>query len=295
MNAERRVTHLSIWVNIGLSALKFAAGSLGRSQALVADAIHSLSDCATDFAVLIGLRLSSKPRDRDHAYGHGKYETLAAAIVGLALGLAALQIAATAIGRIFLALQGEPLPAPATYAFWAALASIAVKEWLFQVTMKVARRTRSAALEANAWHHRSDALSSIATAAGVGAASMLGHEWRILDPIAALFVSLFLLRVSWSILHRQVGTLTDQNLSAEVCAEILEMAGAVPGIEQPHNLRTRMVGRTPVIDLHIRLPADMPLHEAHAIASRLEQALQQRFGKETIANLHLEPYSGLFD
>jgi cation diffusion facilitator family transporter len=291
MSAERRITHLSIWINIGLTALKLAAGVFGRSQALIADAIHSLSDFATDFAVLVGLRLSAKPRDQDHTYGHGKYETLAAAVIGLALGAVALQIAGSAIQRIVQAARGDPLPEPSIYAFWAALASIAIKEWLYQATLRVARATRSAALHANAWHHRSDALSSIATAAGVGAAALLGRDWAILDPIAALFVSLFLLRVAWRVLRQQLGDLTDQSLDPALCAEILALARGIPGITEPHNLRTRMVGRIPVIDLHIRLRADMPLHEAHDIATSLEQALRKRFGKETIANLHLEPYS----
>jgi cation diffusion facilitator family transporter len=291
MSAERRITHLSIWINIGLTALKLAAGVFGRSQALIADAIHSLSDFATDFAVLIGLRISAKPRDEDHTYGHGKYETLAAAIIGLALGAVALQIAGSAIQRIFHAAHGDALPEPSLYAFWAALASIAIKEWLFHATLKVARATGSSALTANAWHHRSDALSSIATAAGVGAAALLGRDWAILDPIAALFVSLFLLRVAWRILLQQLGDLTDQSLAPDVCEEILALARGMPGISEPHNLRTRRVGRIPVIDLHIRLRADMPLREAHDIATALEQALRKRFGKETIANLHLEPYS----
>lgn len=291
MMRERGITHLSIWTNIGLSALKFAAGALGRSQALIADAVHSLSDCASDFAVLIGLRLSARPRDHDHTYGHGKYETLTAAVIGLSLGYIALKIGGAAIHRIFLALQGEAIPAPAAFAFWAAVASLGVKEALFHATMRVARATGSEVIEANAWHHRSDALSSVATAAGVGAAAWLGREWRILDPIAALFVSMFLLRISWGILRRQMGGLTDRSLSPELCDEIHQMALKVPGIVEPHNLRTRMVGRICVIDMHIRMQAEMPLREAHDIASTLEQALQQRFGKETIANLHLEPYS----
>lgn len=292
MTTERRVTHLSIWVNIALTALKFAAGLFGRSQALLADAVHSLSDFATDFAVLAGLRLSAKPRDKDHAYGHGKYETLTAAVIGLSLGAVALEIASAAIRRLFLAMQGRPIPEPALFAFWTALAAIVIKEGLYHVTIRAARASGSAALEANAWHHRSDALSSIATAGGVGAAAILGREWLILDPIAALFVSLFLLRVAWRILRQQMGGLTDRSLDPVLCEEILAMARGIPGITEPHNLRTRRVGRNPVIDLHIRLPADMPLHRAHDIASTLENALRRRFGKETIANLHLEPYSG---
>lgn len=292
MSAERRITLLSIWINVGLTALKLAAGVFGRSQALIADAIHSLSDFATDVAVLVGLRFSSRPKDTNHAYGHGKYETIVAAIIGLALAYVGVQIAGTAIQRIFHAMHGDPLIHPSALAFWAAVLSIAVKEWLYRATMKVARATGSASLVANAWHHRSDAYSSIATAAGVGAAAFLGDDWLILDPIAALFVSLFLLKIAWRIVREQLGELTDQSLAPEVCAEILELARGIPGIQQPHNLRTRMVGRFPVIDLHVRLRAELPLREAHAIATTLERALRERFGKETIANLHLEPYSG---
>ena len=291
MTPERKITHLSIWINVGLTGLKLAAGIFGRSQALIADAIHSLSDFATDIAVLVGLRFTSKPKDSDHAYGHGKYETLVAAIIGLALAYVGIRIAGSAIHRVFDALHGEELTMPSAFAFWAAVLSIAVKEWLYRATMKVARATGSSSLVANAWHHRSDAFSSIATAGGVGAAVFLGHDWLILDPIAALFVSIFLLKVAWQIIREQIGDLTDQNLSPTVCEEILALARGIPGIAEPHNLRTRMVGRIPVIDMHIRLRADLPLREAHEIATALEHALQQRFGKETIANLHLEPYS----
>ena len=291
MLPERKITHLSIWTNVVLTGLKLAAGVFGRSQALIADAIHSLSDFATDIAVLIGLRFTSKPKDSDHAYGHGKYETIVAAVIGMALAYVGIRIAGTAIQRIFHAMHGDPLSMPSAFAFWAAVLSIAVKEWLYRATMKVARATGSAALVANAWHHRSDAFSSIATAAGVGAAAFLGHDWLILDPIAALFVSVFLLKIAWRIVREQIGELTDQSLAPEVCEEILAMARGIPGITEPHNLRTRMVGRIPVIDMHIRLRADLPLREAHAIATALEHALRQRFGKETIANLHLEPYS----
>ena len=291
MSPERKITHLSIWINIVLTGLKLAAGIFGRSQALVADAVHSLSDFATDIAVLVGLRFTSKPVDKDHAYGHGKYETIVAAIIGLALAYVGMRIAGASIQRIFHAMHGDPLPMPSVYAFWAALLSIVVKEWLYRATMRVARTTGNASLVANAWHHRSDAFSSIATAAGVGAAAFLGHDWLILDPIAALFVSIFLFKIAWQIVREQVGLLTDQSLAPEVCEEILATARNIPGIMQPHNLRTRMVGHIPVIDMHIRLRADLPLREAHDIASTLEHALRQRFGKETIANLHLEPYS----
>lgn len=290
MTPERQVTHLSIWINVGLTSIKLAAGVFGRSQALIADAVHSLSDFATDIAVLVGLRFTSKPVDKDHAYGHGKYETIVAAIIGLALAYVALRIAGSAIHRIFDALHGAPIPHPSAFAFWTAFASYFIKEWLYRATMKIAHATGNSSLVANAWHHRSDAFSALASSVGVGAAAFLGHDWLILDPIAALFVSLFLIHVSWQIVREQFGGLTDQSLAPATCEEILALARGIPGIVEPHKLRTRMVGHVPVIDLHIRLRADLPLSEAHDVATALERALQQRFGKETIANLHLEPY-----
>lgn len=287
---ERRITYLSIWLNIGLTALKLAAGLWGRSQALLADAIHSGSDFVTDFAVLVGLKMAARPWDADHAYGHGKYETVVAALIGLALAGAAVRIGWDAVQRIFAALHGSPPVAPEPFAFWVAAASIGIKEGLYRTTMRVARTTGSGALLANAWHHRSDAFSSVATAAGVGAATFLGKDWTILDPIAALFVSVILLRVGARLIRDQLGELTDQSLPPAVCEEIMAMARAMPGIEEPHHLRTRRVGRETVVDLHIRLHGDLPLREAHARATMLEQKLKQRFGTESIITLHLEPY-----
>ena len=138
MSPERKITFVSIVINIVLTGAKFAAGIFGRSQALIADAIHSLSDFATDIAVLVGLRFTAKPSDEDHAYGHGKYETLAAAIIGVVLAYVALRIAGSAIQRIFGAIHGVPIPRPSTFAFWTAFLSFFIKEWLYQATMKVA-------------------------------------------------------------------------------------------------------------------------------------------------------------
>ena len=233
MSPERKITHLSIWINVGLTGLKLAAGVFGRSQALIADAVHSLSDFATDIAVLIGLRFTAKPKDSDHAYGHGKYETLVAAIIGLALAYVGIRIAGSAIHRVFDALHGEELAMPSAFAFWAAVLSIAVKEWLYRATMKVARATGSSSLVANAWHHRSDAFSSVATAAGVVAAVFLGHDWLVLDPIAALFVSIFLLKVAWRIIREQIGDLTDQTLPPPLCDEIPPTPRATPATPHP--------------------------------------------------------------
>ena len=284
-----RITWLSIATNLLLMAVKFAIGILGNSQALIADALHTLSDFVTDFAVLFGLRVTARPRDADHAYGHGKYAALTTFFIGLALAAVGVQVGASAIHLIFETLRGTPLDAPSPLAFWAALASIAIKEWLYWVTLRVGRRTGSAVLIANAWHHRSDAFTSIGTALGIGAAAFLGPEWRILDPIAALVVCVFLFKIAWDIIHKEIGSLTDRGMSPQVEAQILDLAHAIPGLNAPHNLRTRQVGDTVVIDLHIRVDPSMTVQTSHAIATSLEDSLRHRFGPQTIANIHIEP------
>lgn len=289
-SAGRRITAVSIAMNAVLSALKLAVGLLGRSHALVADAAHSLSDFATDFAVLAGLHYARKPQDEDHRYGHGKYETLAAVGIGCVLAWGALEIAHGALGAILRTVRGVgPAEGPSAWVFWTAIVSVAAKGWLYRATMAVARATGSPALAANAWHHRSDALSSVAVSAGVGASVFFGDQWAVLDPVAALFVAVLLGRVAWTLLAEQLGVLTDRSLAPALCEEILAMARGVEGVSDPHKLRTRMAGRFPVIDLHIRLPAAMPLEQAHRIASDLERRYLERFGPETIVTLHLEP------
>lgn len=290
VQAGLRVTWLSVAVNLVLTAAKLATGVLAQSQAMVADGVHSLSDFLTDFAVLAGLRIAARPRDRDHAYGHGKFTPLTAVFIGIVLAGVGLEIGATAMRKIFDALNGVAVR-PGAAAFWMALVSIAAKEALFRVTLRTGRASGNPALIANAWHHRSDAFSSIATAAGIGAAVFLGDNWRVLDPIAALLVCLVLLKTAWTIVRSQIGSLTDQGMGPAVEKEILAIAAAIPGVSAPHNLRTRQVGDTVVIDLHVRVSADMTVATSHAIATRLEDAYAERFGADTIANIHIEPVS----
>ena len=284
-----RITWLSIAVNLLLMAAKFTIGVLGNSQALIADALHTLSDFVTDFAVLFGLRITARPRDADHAYGHGKYAALATVFIGLALAVVGLKIGADALRTIFDTLRGTPLSAPHPAAFWAALATIAVKEWLYWATVRVGRRTGNAILIANAWHHRSDAFTSVGTSLGIGAAAFLSPQWRILDPIAALLVCVLLFKIAWDIIRKELGSLTDRGISPQVEAEILLLATAIPGLNAPHNLRTRQVGDTVVIDLHIRVAPSMTVLTSHALATSLEDSLRHRFGPQTIANIHIEP------
>jgi cation diffusion facilitator family transporter len=284
-----RITYLGVAVNVVLLVVKFTAGILGHSQAMIADAVHTLSDFATDIAVLIGIRYSRKPKDDDHAYGHGKYETIAAAVVGLVLLLVGLKIGWNAIHTIFDAVRGEPVPKPAQIAFWAAVVSILAKEFLYRKTALVGRAIENDSVIANAWHHRSDALSSVGTALGIGLATFLGTQWTIMDPISAIVVSFLLQKVAFDIVKDQIGGLTEKSLSAEVHREIEALALSFPDISYPHNLRTRTVGKTVVIDLHVRVNPEMRVAKAHAVVSELEDKLRERFGDDTIANVHIEP------
>ena len=286
-----RVTWLSVWVNTALTLAKFVAGLLGRSSAMVADAAHSASDFATDFAVLIGMRLAGKPQDRDHPYGHGKYETLAAAVVGVALCGVGLAIAFHGVSALWGAWAHGELPArPGMVAFWAGFASIVIKEWLYQVTARVARQTGNDALLANAWHHRSDAFSSIATTVGVGAGALFGGHWSLLDPLAATGVGAVLLKIAWDIVRDAVDKLAEQGMSAAENARILELVHGVEGLSEPHHLRSRRVGSVAVIEMHFRVDPAMTVREGHAIANRVEQALRGAFGADAIVTIHVEPW-----
>jgi cation diffusion facilitator family transporter len=284
-----RITTLGAAVNAVLLIIKFTAGVLGNSQAMIADAVHTVSDFATDFAVLLGIRFSKKPKDTDHAYGHGKYETIAAAVVGLALLLVGLKIGWDAIHTLFHAVNGHPLKQPSQVAFWATLLSILSKELLYQKTVSVGRRIQNDAVIANAWHHRSDALSSVGTAIGIGMATFLGARWAVMDPVAAVFVSVLLLKVAATIIKEQVDGLTERSLPEEVHQEIEQISLSFPDIAYPHNVRTRAVGKTIVIDLHVRMDPDMHVANAHDIVSNLEQKLRERFGADTITTVHIEP------
>ncbi len=286
-----RVTWLSVWVNTALTLAKFVAGLLGRSSAMVADAAHSASDFATDFAVLIGMRLAGKPQDCDHPYGHGKYETLAAAVVGVALCGVGLAIAFHGVSALWGAWAHGELPArPGMVAFWAGFASIVIKEWLYQVTARVARQTGNDALLANAWHHRSDAFSSIATTVGVGAGALFGGHWSLLDPLAATGVGAVLLKIAWDIVRDAVDKLAEQGMSAAENARILELVHGVEGLSEPHHLRSRRVGSVAVIEMHFRVDPAMTVREGHAIANRVEQALRGAFGADAIVTIHVEPW-----
>ena len=284
-----RVTLTGSVVNLLLVGLKAVAGVAGHSAAMVSDAVHSLSDFVTDIVVLVFVRVSARPQDEDHDYGHGKYETLATLFIGLALAAAAVGIVVSGSGKLARWLQGEDLPAPGRIALWAALASLLVKELLYQYTRIKGRHLQSKALEANAWHHRSDALSSVGTAIGIGGAILLGSRWTVLDPLASIVVGAMLVKVAWDLLGPSFGELTDSSLPVETEQEMLDIIGGVPGVEDPHNLRTRRIGNRIAAEVHIRLDGALPLSEAHEKASEVERRFKDRFGAQSHIIVHMEP------
>ena len=284
-----RVTLTGSVVNLLLVGIKAVAGVAGHSAAMISDAVHSLSDFVTDIVVLVFVRVSARPQDDDHDYGHGKYETIATLFIGLALAAAAIGIVVSGAQKLAAWLQGEDLQAPGMLALWAALASIVVKEILYQYTRIKGKKLDSPALEANAWHHRSDALSSIGAAIGIGGAILLGKRWTVLDPLASIVVGAMLVKVAWDLLGPSFSELTDSSLPANTENEMLEIIRSVDGVEDPHNLRTRRIGSRVAAEVHIRMDGARTLADAHEKASEVERRFRERFGPESHIIIHMEP------
>ncbi len=284
-----RVTLAGSVVNLLLLLFKFVAGIAGHSAAMVADAVHSLSDFATDMVVILFVHISSKPEDAGHDYGHGKYETLATAIIGLALlcvGIGILWNGLTAVWHFW---QGDALQRPGGVALAAAVVSVLSKEAVYRYTVRAGKRCRSQAVIANAWHHRSDALSSIGTAIGIGGAFLLGERWCVLDPLAAIVVSIFIIRVAIQLLVPCINELLEKSLPPEIEEEIEQTILSFPGVCSPHHLRTRRIGNHFAMEVHVRMDGHLSLEEAHRKATEIEIELRRRFGNDTHIGIHVEP------
>ncbi len=284
-----KVTLIGGAVNVVLLLFKFMAGIMGHSAAMVADAVHSLSDFVTDIIVVLFVRISSMPKDKSHDYGHGKYETLAMTLIGMALLGVAIGIVYNGAVKIVAWIDGTPLEAPGMLALWAALLSVVLKEGIYHYSIVKARQLNSPAVEANAWHHRSDALSSVGTALGIGGAIFLGQRWTVLDPVASVIVGAFIVKVAAGLLWGGIGDLMEHSLPDDVEDEMLRLAASVPGVEEPHDLRTRRIGNHYAIEMHILMDGDISLREAHDKASEVEQLLRDRYGEETHVAVHVEP------
>lgn len=288
----RQIQSVTFWgavCNLALSALKLTAGLVGRSSAMVADAVHSFSDLVSDVVVLVFARISGKGKDKGHDYGHGKFETLATTVVSLLLLVVAARMIALSVGQIRSALAGAPPSAPGVIALVAAVVSIAVKEILYQWTARVGRRLSSSVMVANAWHHRSDALSSIGSLIGIGAAILLGGKWTILDPLVGLVISVVIIVVAVKMSIPALAELTDASLPDDVEQKITEIIDSVPGVSDVHELKTRRCGHYSIAEVHMVVRPDMTILEAHDLTVEAEQRLHAAFGDDMQVTIHVEP------
>lgn len=288
-----RVTIIGSIGNFILVIFKFIAGIIGRSDAMIADAVHSLSDFATDVIILLFVRISAKPQDKDHDFGHGKYETLATAIIGLILFAVGAGVLWNGCTAIWLWWNGASLEAPGLPALIAAIVSIAVKEILYQYTAHTGHRINSRAMIANAWHHRSDALSSIGTAIGIGGAIFLGEKWRVLDPLAAVIVSFFIMMVAYKLFVPCVEELMEKSLPEEIEQDITDALIGVLADCDPHNMRTRRIGNQKAVDVHVRMDGDLTVSESHEITRLMEKRIQAILGSGSFINIHVEPHKNI--
>mgnify|MGYP000918049985 CR=1 FL=1 len=284
-----KVTVVGSIINLLLVLGKFTAGILGRSAAMIADAVHSLSDFVTDIIVIVFVKISSKPKDEEHKYGHGKFETLATLMIGFILLLVGAMIAYNGTKDIIAVIKGATLESPGMIAFWAAIVSIILKEALYRYTVIQGRKLKSDVVVANAWHHRSDALSSIGTAVGIGGAVFLGQKWTVLDPVAAVVVSVFIIRTSVQLMKPAIDELMEKSLSAATESEIREIVGSFDGVSGLHNLYTRKIGNGCAIEFHIRMDGGTTLEETHRKITGIEQKLREQYGPDTHVMIHMEP------
>jgi cation diffusion facilitator family transporter len=283
------VTWVGLGVNVALTAFKYAAGFLGHSGAMIADATHSLSDLITDIVVILGFRIVSKPADHGHDYGHGKVETLLAAICGFFLLAAGAGIFWSGSCSIWNVLRGHPIVRPGVIAFIAAVLSVVLKEALYWYTLRAGRTLNSSAIVAKAWDHRSDAFSSIGTSVGIGGAMLLGERWRILDPLAAVIVSVFIVKVAIPIIRESLDELLEASLDHDCERRIREIIERSAEVSGSHKLRTRKIGTNMAVDVHVVVRRDLSLVDAHSIADRIEDDLRTEFGREMFVTLHVEP------
>lgn len=286
----RKVTLVGFFVNILLTIFKLMAGIIGKSSAMMADAIHSLSDFLTDIVVLIAFKLTSKPEDDCHNYGHDKYETLTTVMISLVLAFVAYKILKSGLVNVVSLIKGEHLPRPKWIAFLAALLSIVLKEVLYRYTVYMGKKINSPSIIANAWHHRSDAFSSIGTTLGIGGAILLGENWIILDPIASIIVSFFIFKVSYEILIPSINELVEESLDGEAREQIEAVFYGFTSIKEYHKLRMRKFGTKIVIECHIMVDERLNIKEAHEIATQLELRIKDLIGEASIITIHIEPY-----
>ena len=277
---------VGLLINLALAGIKFAAGTLGHSQAVVADAIHSLTDTVTDLALIFGARYWTAPADEEHPHGHRKFETLITVFIGLVVAAAAISIGWDAVTSF-----GRPTTPPSLIALIAAVASIGIKEGLYRWTARVGRETGSSALIANAWHHRTDALSSIPVAVAV-AAAILDHRLAVVDQIGALVVAVFILHAAIRIIRPALEQLVDAGAPKAHRRELERLALEVDGVRAAHALRTRYIGSELAVDVHVEVDANLSVADGFAIARRVKRDLLERGPGVADVVVQIEPYEG---
>lgn len=288
----QKVTWVGFFMNLALTAFKLLAGVIGKSTAMIADGVHSLSDFVTDVIVILFIGVSGKERDEDHQYGHGKFETFATLLISIALLIVGIGIFWSGLMKVIDTINGKEIQQPTLIALIAALVSIVVKEALFWYTKIKGSKINNQAVIANAWHHRSDAFSSIGTALGISGAIFLGDKWRILDPIAGIVVSFFIIKVAVKLGMPSIHELLEKSLPKQTEKEISDILNENPEILAYHNLKTRKVGSIYAIDVHIKLNKEISFVRSHDVATEIEIKLRERFGKNTITSIHTEPFKG---
>ncbi|MDY0143585.1 MAG: cation diffusion facilitator family transporter [Bacteroidales bacterium] len=286
----RNVTLIGSVANLLLTGGKIIAGIVGKSSAMIADGIHSLSDLVTDIIVLVFIKVSGKERDKNHQYGHGKYETFATMLISFALMIVGAGILWTSANKVLDSINGIVIEQPGYIALYAALISIITKEGLYWYTKTIGVKVNSQAMVANAWHHRSDAFSSIGTAIGISGAILLGEKWRVLDPIAGIIVSFFILKVAWEIANPSINELLESSLPEETENEIIEIIKETSGVKGFHNLKTRKIGDIYAIEVHIKVDKELTVELSHQIATQIEKSLRDKFGNQSHIGIHVEPY-----
>ncbi len=285
----KKVTLVGFWINAVLVAVKLFFGYWGHSDALVADGYHSFSDFITDFIVLFFVGIAYKKADTQHPYGHGKYETIASVLIGAILMLVSIFICVEGITSIIKAIKGEILQRPDIWTMIVAIISILTKEFCYRYTIRAGQKIDSSALIANAWHHRSDAISSIATLIGISLSFFLGEQWRVLDPIASVIISVFIGISAVQIALPSINELLEISLPENQIKLILDIIRNVPGVKHAHNLKSRKNGHSYIIDVNIHVDPDITVRLAHEIANDVEQELYKSFKQDMIIYVHIEP------
>lgn len=280
----KQITLAGMGVNIILSAIKFVLGILGHSQAVVADAVHSLSDMVTDLLVLFGMKFWSAPADEEHPYGHQRIETIITLVISILLVLVAFEIGWRAVEHL-----GQPSEVPPlSFAVLGPAISIIAKEILFRKTRSVGKRIHSPALIANAWHHRSDAISSLPALVTVGIAS-IDPRWAFLDALGAVLVAGLIVKVAWEIAWPALSELSERGADHESTLEISSLAESVDGVCSIHRLRTRRLGTGWFVDLHVMVDGDLSVREGHDIATAVQRLLLQKGPDVADVTVHIEP------